>query len=293
MDPDRPPASFDDDATDVLVTSANPPPPSPQPVPNYPQQPRSDLLGPAGPELQRRGRRWMLPVAIIAVGVIGVGLFAALSLKKARDELQAAKGALADSETRRGELEAEYEKKLTAAESESDRLEQELKVATRVASKAENTIAKTSKKADELEKKLRSLASETSSEVERDGERLTLKLVDKVLFRSGESELTERGKRYLKKVGATLEASDQQIWVQGHTDNVPVARSNPRFKSNWELSSARALTVVHFLENEVRIKGRRLAVVAFSKYRPVSRRRKARNRRIEIVLAPRSVRLVD
>lgn len=59
------------------------------------------------------------------------------------------------------------------------------------------------------------------------------------------------------------------------------------FVTNWELSAARALTVVHYLQDEAKLDPTRLAAVAFSQYRPVSKNR-AKNRRIEIVLAPRA-----
>jgi flagellar motor protein MotB len=59
------------------------------------------------------------------------------------------------------------------------------------------------------------------------------------------------------------------------------------FVTNWELSAARALTVVHYLQDEAKLDPTRLAAVAFSQYRPVSKNR-AKNRRIEIVLYPRA-----
>jgi chemotaxis protein MotB len=59
------------------------------------------------------------------------------------------------------------------------------------------------------------------------------------------------------------------------------------FVTNWELSAARALTVVHFLQDEAKLEPSRLAAVAFGQYRPVSKS-KAKNRRIEIVLYPRA-----
>lgn len=283
-----PPPGFREHDTDEVVTISRDPRDNPAAPPAARRAP-----GPAVPAGQAGvidRSRWSIPIGIIAAGVVAAGLFGALSLLKAHDDLSAVR---AEREQLRGQLDDALAKAAVAEKERAD-LSEKLVVAERAANKAEKTVAKTSKKADELEDKLRSLASETASEVERDGERLTLKLVDKVLFRSGESELTARGKKYLKKVGEALsKAEDKQIWVQGHTDNVPVAKSNSRFASNWELSAARALTVVHFLQKEVGISGRRLAAVAFSKYRPASRRRKAKNRRIEIVLAPRRVNLVD
>ena len=121
------------------------------------------------------------------------------------------------------------------------------------------------------------------------------------------------------RVGAALKEVDKQIWVQGHTDDQPIyiKKDPPRpaapaklprgakapppkkeppkpdrpdavlaFTTNWELSAARALTVVHYLQDEAKIDPTRLAAVAFSQYRPVSKV-KAKNRRIEIVLYPR------
>ncbi|HTM19064.1 MAG TPA: OmpA family protein, partial [Kofleriaceae bacterium] len=108
-------------------------------------------------------------------------------------------------------------------------------------------------------------------------------------------DLTPGGMKVLDRVGAALAVVDQQIWVQGHTDDTPItpaAGVTPKFASNWELSAARALTVVHYLQDVGKIDPRRLAAVAFGQHRPASHRSKARNRRIEIVLAPREVKLV-
>jgi chemotaxis protein MotB len=60
-----------------------------------------------------------------------------------------------------------------------------------------------------------------------------------------------------------------------------------RFATNWELSAARALNVVHYLQDTAKVDPTRLAALAFSQYRPVSRTNKALNRRIEIVLVPK------
>jgi chemotaxis protein MotB len=104
--------------------------------------------------------------------------------------------------------------------------------------------------------------------------------------------------------------SDKQIWVQGHTDDQPIvqppapktpplkkgqkppaapaAPPGPKFATNWELSAARALTVVHYFQDTSKIDPSRLAALAFGQYRPVSSN-KAYNRRIEIVLYPKPI----
>jgi len=89
------------------------------------------------------------------------------------------------------------------------------------------------------------------------------------------------------KLDAKAIKSDPRI-----TKPVPNAKPDSNdavlaFVTNWELSAARALTVVHYLQDEARLDPTRLAAVAFGQYRPVSRLR-AKNRRIEIVLYPRA-----
>ena len=101
--------------------------------------------------------------------------------------------------------------------------------------------------------------------------------------------------------------------MQGHTDDQPIFVAPPKkdpkdagkkpvkppakpptpvpapvkFITNWELSAARALQVVHYLQDVSKIEPTRLAALAFGQYRPVSRTNKAMNRRIEIVLYPK------
>jgi chemotaxis protein MotB len=119
--------------------------------------------------------------------------------------------------------------------------------------------------------------------------RMMVALPSSVLFPSGKAELSARGKKALVQVAATLkEFPKRRFEVAGHTDNVPIKKSE-NFQDNWELSSARALTVTRFLiENG--LNPRNLAATGYSKYDPVhsNRNRKGRrlNRRIELILVP-------
>jgi chemotaxis protein MotB len=122
--------------------------------------------------------------------------------------------------------------------------------------------------------------------------RLTVNMVERILFDSGKAEIKQDGLKVLKRVGDILkETSDREIRVEGHTDDIPISpRLRQTFPSNWELSTARAANVVHFLQDQVAISGERLAVVGFGQFRPVadnsSAEGRAQNRRIQIVLAP-------
>lgn len=156
-------------------------------------------------------------------------------------------------------------------------------------SSAAAALAAKETEAKSLETKLQKLLA-GQGEVTQNGGAIKLEVVDKVLFSLGQSELSDRGKAVLGKVGAALaELPDKQIWVQGHTDDQPITPDKgvkPTFPSNWELASARALSVVHYLQDTAKIEPSRLAAVAFGQYRPLSRT-KAKNRRIEIVLYPK------
>jgi chemotaxis protein MotB len=179
--------------------------------------------------------------------------------------------------------------------------------------------------ASALQAKLAEAVGQNGEVTTADGA-VKLELVDQILFPTGEADLTQSGKDVLAKVGAALkEINDKQIWVQGHTDDQPILKKpkpatpepvkakpakdakgkkdkapkpDPKakpetndavlpFVTNWELSAARALTVVHYLQDDAKIDPTRLAAVAFGEYRPVSKV-KAKNRRIEIVLYPRA-----
>ena len=119
--------------------------------------------------------------------------------------------------------------------------------------------------------------------------RTTVKMKDKILFASGSAALGPDGKDALRKVSGALRGlQGKLIRVEGHTDNVPT-NGGGGFASNWELSSARSLAVVRFLQ-ENGIDPTRLSGVGFGEFQPIapndSAEGKSLNRRIEIVLGP-------
>lgn len=122
--------------------------------------------------------------------------------------------------------------------------------------------------------------------------KLTVNLVEKILFESGSAEIKPKGLEVLKRVGKVLKnVKDKNILVEGHTDNIPISsRLRQTFPTNWELSTARAVNVVHFLQEQTGIRGEKLSACGYSQYQPVSDNRnaqgRAQNRRIQIVLVP-------
>jgi chemotaxis protein MotB len=119
--------------------------------------------------------------------------------------------------------------------------------------------------------------------------RTTVKMNDRILFASGSATIGADGREALRKVSQALRAMQgRAVRVEGHTDNVP---TNPAgaFPTNWELSSARALAVVRFLQ-ENGLDPTRLSGSGFGEYQPVATNQtpegRSQNRRIEIVLVP-------
>jgi chemotaxis protein MotB len=122
--------------------------------------------------------------------------------------------------------------------------------------------------------------------------RLTVNIVDQVLFDSGEAVLKPAGQEVLRKVAAVLQSvPDRQIQLVGHTDNVPIRAGNRfGFASNWELSAARALAAVRFLQDQCGVDPRRLGALGRGEFQPIgdnaTAEGRAQNRRIEVVVLP-------
>ena len=114
---------------------------------------------------------------------------------------------------------------------------------------------------------------------------------DQVFFDLGRAELRPEGRDLLRRLAPILAAVPGTILVEGHTDDLPI-RSG-RFPTNWELSTARATTVVRFLAEQGGIDPRRLAAAGYGEWRPrypnTSAANRARNRRVEIVLLRQSL----
>jgi chemotaxis protein MotB len=120
---------------------------------------------------------------------------------------------------------------------------------------------------------------------------LTVDVAEQLFFDSGRADLKDTGKAVLKKVGEALKGyEDKVIRIVGHTDNVPI--KTKVFPSNWELSVARATTVVRYLQ-EVGIPPERMVASGRAEYQPIAENDTAegrkKNRRIEITLIDKNL----
>jgi chemotaxis protein MotB len=131
-------------------------------------------------------------------------------------------------------------------------------------------------------------------QVRRYKDMLTVDVAEQLFFDSGRAALKETGKEVLKKVADAMKAyEDKAIRVVGHTDNVPITGGLQKvFASNWELSAARATTVVRFLQ-DAGIAPERLIATGRAEYAPVAPNDtpegRQKNRRIEITLVDRNL----
>ena len=133
--------------------------------------------------------------------------------------------------------------------------------------------------------KLKESVSSSLVQVEQTEKKIKLVLTEGVLFSSGRADLQDRAKEVLKPIVDELKKLPNEVVVEGHTDNVPI-RSG-RYSTNWELSMARAYSVISYFE-ELGMDKKRLAGIGYGENRPVAENTpfdgRARNRRIEISL---------
>ena len=145
---------------------------------------------------------------------------------------------------------------------------------------------------ESIEKSLKEQIASKQVKLESLEGKLRITFVDKILFNSGSAQINQAGQKSLLSLADTLkQAPEQTIVVEGHTDNVGLGETLRKvFPSNWELSTARATSVVRFLQDQAQIDPERLSAVGYSYYKPVADNEteegRAQNRRIEIVLVP-------
>ncbi len=123
-------------------------------------------------------------------------------------------------------------------------------------------------------------------EVETDAQRIIIRIQEKGAFPSGSATLTAAFEPVVERIGEVLIESEGQIVIAGHTDNIPI--STARFRSNWELSSARSVTVVHHLAKVAGIDHTRFLIEGHADTAPLapndSPENRAKNRRVEVII---------
>lgn len=187
-----------------------------------------------------------------------------------------------------------YEEQLKNRESKLAQKEKELADRERRIAELERVIARQDSISRRLNQLLRDAllgfqADELSIEIKNG--KVYVSMSDKLMFKSGSAEVEAKGKEALTILARVLNANpDFQIDIEGHTDNVPITNS-PNYKDNWDLSVARATTMVRLLTNTHKVSPLRVTASGRGEYDPKSSNAtaegRAQNRRTEIILSPK------
>ncbi len=201
-------------------------------------------------------------------------------LKKAEQELAAARAKVTATQDELAELEA---KKQALQKELSDSQE---KMAT-----LSNIEAETKRRNEiyaQFVNRLKTMIDGGQLTVSIEQGRIVINLPNNVLFKSGSAHLNPDGKEALAQIAAVLsQFSDRRFQIEGHTDNMPI--KSARFPSNWELSTSRALTVVHLL-TDMGVSPENISAAGFGEFHPradnETEEGRKLNRRIEIIMQP-------
>jgi chemotaxis protein MotB len=156
----------------------------------------------------------------------------------------------------------------------------------------EEELQSVKKTQDELLQKMRDEVAKGQINITELKGKLTVDVLEKILFDSGESEVKSEGLAVLQRLLDVLKhIQGKSIRVEGHTDNVKIKGPlSKKYPTNWELSAARAINVTRFLQKQG-IDPASLSAASFGEYKPVADNStsegRAKNRRITIILLPK------
>ncbi len=199
-----------------------------------------------------------------------------------------------------GQLEEEMQK-LEARLRQVERLKKELEQVRAAREAQEAKLAKVRREVQTVGKEIDRITKALEEKfgkslvVTQHQDRLVLTMLGQVLFESGKAQLTPLGLDIMKQVGGVLATlSNKNIQVEGHTDNNPIyGRLQQQYPTNWELSTARATTVLRFLIEQTGMNPNDFSAMGYADTRPAvandSEEGRAQNRRVEIVLYPERV----
>ncbi|HLH56788.1 MAG TPA: OmpA family protein [Verrucomicrobiae bacterium] len=221
---------------------------------------------------------WMIAAGLTIALLVGLLSFSSYDKKVRLEQAQAELASTRDLADKNAAEAAALKDKLTSSEERCQELEKEKQAVE--------------KNHQSLEDEMKAALESKDVTISQLQGKLTVNILDRIMFDSGEAELKPDGEAVLRKLAAVLDQhTNLMIHVVGHTDNVPIrpgARS--RFASNWELSTARATAAVRFLSEKAGVDPRRLGAVGYGEFKPIADNStsegRAKNRRIAITILP-------
>ncbi len=124
-------------------------------------------------------------------------------------------------------------------------------------------------------------------ELEKNRKGLVIRFKDATLFDFGMADIRENSKPILSGLAEILNTVDNEVTIEGHTDNVPIKKTHI-FKDNWELSTARSCNVLRFFIDEAGMAPERLSAIGYGEYKPIvpnnTEENRQKNRRVDVVV---------
>jgi chemotaxis protein MotB len=230
-------------------------------------------------------------VTLFAAGCVSQGEFDKLQSEKNQEisSLQSSRSALEQQVSNLEGQRASLEKQKDSLTKEKDSLTQQISALEAQRAQLQSSEKVSEARYDKLLADLNEEVKKGQVQVRQLKGMLTVDVAEQLFFDSGRANLKDTGREVLKKVADSLKSyDDKAIRIVGHTDNVPISGGLQKvFASNWELSAARATTVVRFLQ-DAGIPPERLVATGRGEYAPVapndSPEGRQKNRRIEITL---------
>jgi chemotaxis protein MotB len=171
-----------------------------------------------------------------------------------------------------------------------ERLLGEIEKLEAMTAEQEKAMKELSTQADQLEQQLKEEIEKGEIRLKRYKTKTIINIDNSILFDSGRTTVKEGVKKSLSKIAEALNNfPENNIQIEGHTDDVPI--HTPKFPSNWELSAARALSVLRFFADKTDVDPRKLSAVGYGEYHPLvpndTPENKRLNRRVDIVILPK------
>ena len=208
-------------------------------------------------------------------------------------ELERLNRQLADSESSNQSLRGKLDELRAELRRQQEAHQQELRQVEQKKTQESNELLDAQR---ELTESLKKELGDAKAKLEMTKRGLVLTFLDEILFDSGKAVIKEEGLQTLDKVGKVLKETvpDSSVAIEGHTDNEPIKHSG--WLSNWELSSGRALAVLHHFIERQGVPPERLQAVAVGEFHPVASNDttegRRQNRRVEIVILPSTLKKV-
>lgn len=228
---------------------------------------------------------------VLVTGVFLTGCVSTSTLDKKQSEFDAKQKELAACEVRAKDDLAACEDVRGTLDAKLASANLELGVFRQEAEAKQRKLDELQKQEEQLRERLSKELTDKSVEINQLRGQLSVRMLDKIVFKSGSAEILPQGMEVLDKLAEAVKDSTDTIRVEGHTDDTPISdKLKEKYPTNWELSAARASAVARYFETKHFINPKRLESLGFSMYRPVApndtKENKQRNRRVEIVLKP-------